>query len=170
MARRHVIVALLVILVAGRALTAQRGGAQGAAATPATPDVPIVGLAGVAFRVSDLAKSRAYYQGVLGLPEAFSTKDQSGRIASVYFKINDDQYVELVPDMKPGELRRQARVTFQSSDLKKLHAIYTERGLNPTAITTGPDGNLVFRVLGPSGAKLDFLEYVPGSQQGQLRG
>src|SRR6185503_20152150 len=126
--------------------------------------------AGIGFRVSDLTKARAYYQGVLGFAEAFSTKDQSGRVASVYFKINDDQYVEVVPDMKPGELRRQARVIFQSSDLKKLHAIYTERGLTPSPITTGPDGNPVFRVLGPSGAKLDFIEYVPGSQQGQLRG
>ena len=131
MARKNVIIALLVLLSAGQALTAQRGaGGQGAqAAAPATPDVPIVGLAGVAFRVSDLAKARAYYQGVLGLQEAFSTKDQIGRVASVFFKINDEQYVELVPDMKPGELRRQARVMFQSSDLKKLHAIYTERGL-----------------------------------------
>ena len=98
---------------------------------PSAPEVPIIGLAGIAFRVSDLAKARAYYQGVLGFAEAFSTKDQSGRVASVYFKINDDQYVEVVPDMKPGELRRQARVMFQSSDLKKLHAIYTERGLTP---------------------------------------
>ena len=95
--------------------------------------MPIVGLAGVAFRTSDLAKARAYYQGVLGFAEAFSIKDPSGRVTSVYFKINDDQYVEVVPDMKPGELRRQARVMFQSSDLKKLHAIYTERGLTPTA-------------------------------------
>jgi catechol 2,3-dioxygenase-like lactoylglutathione lyase family enzyme len=172
MARRKIIIALLVFLVAGQALTAQRGGdGQGAqAATPATPDVPIVGLAGVAFRVSDLTKARGYYQGVLGFAEAFSTKDQSGRVASVYFKVNDDQYVEVVPDMKPGELRRQARVMFQSSDLKKLHAIYTERGLSPTPISTGPDGNPVFRVIGPSGAKLDFIEYVAGSQQGQLRG
>ena len=177
MAGRNVLIALLVFLVASQALIAQRGGGQAgagrqgaAAGPPASPEVPIVGLAGVAFRVSDLAKARAYYDGVLGLPEAFSTKDQNGRVASVYFKINDEQYVELVPDMKPGELRRQARVMFQSSDLKKLHVIYTERGLTPTPITTGPDGNPVFRVLGPSGAKLDFIEYVPGSQQGQLRG
>jgi catechol 2,3-dioxygenase-like lactoylglutathione lyase family enzyme len=176
MARRKLLIALFVFVAASQHLIAQRGGGQpgagrqGAPAASAAPEVPIVGLAGIAFRTSDLAKARAYYDGVLGLPEAFSTKDQSGRVASVYFKINDDQYVEVVPDMKPGELRRQARVMFQSSDLKKLHAIYTERGLAPTPITTGTDGNPVFRILGPSGAKLDFIEYVPGSQQAQLRG
>jgi len=174
MARREILIALLVFLVAGQALGAQRGGGQaragGQAAEAAAPEVPIVGLAGVAFRVSDLAKARDYYQRVLGLAEAFSTKDPSGRVASVYFKINDDQYVEVVPDLKPGELRRQARVMFQSSDLRKLHALYTERGLTPTPIATGPDGNPVFRLIGPSGARLDFIEYVAGSQQGQLRG
>jgi lactoylglutathione lyase len=176
MARSKVLIALLVIVVAGQAIAAQRGGRGGAAgqpaaaAEPSSPEVPIIGLAGITFRASDLAKARAYYQGVLGFQEAFSTKDQSGRVASVYFKINDDQYVEVVPDLKPGEMHREARVMFQSSDLKKLHAIYTERGLSPTPITTGPDGNPVFRIIGPSGAKLDFIEYVPGSQQGQLRG
>src|SRR6476620_3005716 len=100
MARKNVIIGLLVVLCAGQALTAQRGGqagaaGQGAQAAPVAPDVPILGLASVAFRVSDLTKSRAYYQGVLGFPEAFSTKDQSGNVASVYFKVNDDQYIEL---------------------------------------------------------------------------
>lgn len=168
--------ALLVVLIAGQAVDAERGDGQargagrGAEAVPTAPEVPIVGLAGVAFRVSDLAKARHYYDSVLGLPEAFSIRDKNGAITSVYFKVNDDQYVEIVPDLKPGELRRQARVMFQSSDIKRLHAIYTERGLTPTPISTGPDGNPVFRVVGPSDAKIDFIEYVPGSKQGQLRG
>lgn len=168
--------ALFALLIAGQVLDAQRGGGragalgQGAEAAPAAPEVPIVGLAGVAFRVSDLAKARHYYDSVLGLSEAFSIRDQKGSITSVYFKVNDDQYVEIVPDLKPGELRRQARVMLQSSDIKRLHAIYTERGLAPTPISTGPDGNPVFRVVGPSDAKIDVIEYVPGSKQGQLHG
>ena len=184
MFRRTGFIALLALLMAGHALDAQRGAGEGqgreggqarrgrqggAQAAPSNPEVPIVGLAGVAFRTSDLTKARAYYTGVLGFPEAFSLKSPSG-VMSVYFKVNDDQYVEVVNDIKPGELRRQARVMFQSNDLKKLHAIYTERGLNPTPIADGPDGNPVFRVIGPSGAKLDFIEYVPTSRQGQLRG
>ena len=183
MFRRTGLIALLALLIAGQALDAQRGAAdgQGQGGQPgrgrqgggqverSNPEVPIVGLAGVAFRTSDLTKARAYYTGVLGFPEAFSLKSPSG-VTSVYFKVNDDQYVEVVNDIKPGEFRRQARVMFQSNDLKKLHAIYTERGVNPTPIANGPDGNPVFRVIGPSGAKLDFMEYVPTSRQGQLRG
>ena len=122
MARRKLVTALLVFLVAGQAISAQRGGrpagAGGQEAPAAAPEVPIIGLAGIGFRVSDLTKARGYYQGVLGFAEAFSTKDQSGRVASVYFKINDDQYVEVVSDLKPGELpdrgrRARARAGFE---------------------------------------------------------
>src|SRR6266511_1897396 len=119
-----------------------------------TADLPIVGLAGITFRVSDLDRARRYYQGVLGFPEAFALKDTSGRTASAFFKINDDQYVEVVPGLPLGSINRQVRVVFQSSNLQRLRDIYAERGLNPTAIAQGADGNPVFRVLGPDDAML----------------
>jgi catechol 2,3-dioxygenase-like lactoylglutathione lyase family enzyme len=136
---------------------------------PTAPTVPIVGIAQVTFKASDLAKSRAYYTGVLGLPEAFTVKDGTG-VTSAYFKVNDDQFIEITPTLKPGELIRMERVVFESSDLEKLHAIYTERGLTPTPIAKGVDGNPVFRVKDTEGNNLDFLQYVAGSKQTQLRG
>jgi catechol 2,3-dioxygenase-like lactoylglutathione lyase family enzyme len=142
--------------------------AQQAPPTPAEP--PIVGLAGITFRVSDLGRARAYYQGVLGFAEAFTLNDAAGRTASVFFKVNDDQYVEVVPGLAPGGINRQVRVVIQSSDLRRLHALYGSRDLNPTPIVQGPDGNPVFRVMGPDGATLDFIEYAPGSRQTLARG
>ena len=132
--------------------------------------LPVIGIAGVTFKVSDLSKARAYYEGVLGMPEAFEIKDSSGKTTSVYFKINDDQFIEVTPTLKPGELIRQARVVFQSSDLEQLHSLYAARGLNPGKISKGPDGNPIFRVVDPEGNNLDFLQYVEGSQQTRLRG
>ena len=142
--------------------------AQGGAAAPS--ELPILGLAGVTFRVSDLDKARHYYQGVLGFAEAFSLKDAAGRVSSVFFKVNEDQYVEVVPGLEPGGLNRQVRVVVQSSDLSRLHGIYASGGLSPTPITKAPDGNPVFRVIGPDNATLDFIQYVPGSQQTLARG
>ena len=127
-------------------------------------DVPLLGLAGITFRVSDLDKARRYYHDVLGFPEAFTLKDAAGGIASIFFKVNDYQYVEIVPGLPPGGMNRQVRVVFQSSDLARLRSIYFEGGLMPTPITKGPDGNPVFRVIGPDNATLDFVQYVPGSQ------
>jgi len=142
------------------------------AQAPVAPaaDLPIAGVAGITFRVSDLDKSRRYYDGVLGFAEAFTLKDAGGRVASVFFKVNDDQFVEIVPGLAPGAMNRQVRVVFQSTDLKRLQALYAERGLNPTAITKGPDGNPVFRIMGPDNATLDFIEYAPGSEQAKVRG
>jgi catechol 2,3-dioxygenase-like lactoylglutathione lyase family enzyme len=138
--------------------------------TPPSSDLPIAGLAGITFRVSDLDKARRYYSGVLGFAEAFTLKDAAGRVASVFFKVNDDQFVEVIPGLAPGGSNRQARVVFQSSDLNRLREIYSTRGLSPSAISRGPDGNPVFRIIGPDAATLDFIQYVPGSQQALGRG
>lgn len=137
---------------------------------PSLAELPLMGIASVTFKVEDLGRARAFYTGVLGLAEAFDLKDHSGRVISAYFKFNDDQYVEIVPTLKPGELNREERVVFQSTDLEKLHSIYQARGLNPTRIQTGPDGNPVFRVISPEGNNLDFLEYAATSQQGKAQG
>ena len=142
--------------------------AQGTGPTAET--LPILGVAGITFRVSSLEKARRYYEGVLGLPEAFTLKDDAGRVSSIFFKVNDDQYVEVVPGLLPGGLNRQVRVVIQSFDLKRLHDIYTARGLNPTPIGRGPDGNPVFRVVGPENATLDFIQYTPDSMQSRARG
>jgi len=152
----------MVTLVCQR-LTAQAGSA------PST-DVPLVGIAGITFQVTDVDKARRYYQGVLGLAEAFTTSDSAGRVASVFFKVNDDQYVEVVPGLAPGAINREVRVTFQSSELTRLHDVYAARGLNPTSIRRGADGNPIFRVVGPDEAQLDFVQYVAGSKQTLARG
>lgn len=141
-----------------------------AAVPTVIPDLPITGLAQVTFRVSDLARSRGFYHNVLGMAEAFDIKDKAGRVTAAYFKVNDEQFIELVPDLKAGDLRRQARLVIQSSDLARLHKIYTERGLAPTSIHRGADGNPVFRIMAPNGFPLDFMEYVPQSRQMRLRG
>jgi catechol 2,3-dioxygenase-like lactoylglutathione lyase family enzyme len=140
------------------------------APTASTEALPILGLAGVTFKTGDIAKARAYYQGVLGLAEAFSLKDSTGAVTSVYFKVNDDQFVEVTPNLKPGELRRLARVMVQTSNLEQLHQIYSSRGVAATPIRKGPDGNPVFRVIGPNDANIDFIQYVPGSQEVLSRG
>jgi hypothetical protein len=93
---------------------------------------------------------------VLGLFEAFELKDALGTTTSIYFKVNDDQYVEVTPNLKPGELIRQSRVVFQSSDVEVLHAVYTARGLNTGRIEIGADGNPVFHIVDPEGNRIVF--------------
>ncbi|MBV8841251.1 MAG: VOC family protein [Bryobacterales bacterium] len=149
----------------------RREGQQGAAQEPPSlEELPVIGIANVTFKVRDLDKARDYYQRILGFAEAFDLTDRSGKLTSAYFKVNDDQYIEVIPTLKPGELNREARVVFQSTDLEKLHALYESRGLNPSKIQQGPDGNPVFRVVGPEGNNLDFLQYSEQSEQAKARG
>jgi catechol 2,3-dioxygenase-like lactoylglutathione lyase family enzyme len=167
MNRTSVLLAPLVLALA--AINPAGAVAQDAATAPVV-GLPIVGLAEVSFKVSDLRKSRAYYHGALGFAEAFDLKDKKGRIVSAHFKVNDDQYIELVPGLKPDNLMREARLVIEASDLAKLRAIYVERGLDPGSITIGPDGNPVFRLVAPNGLPIDFLQYAANSKQGKLRG
>jgi hypothetical protein len=90
MKSRMTMLGLAVTIFAGglTSLLGAQGGRAGQAApaqaqAPAEPTVPIIGIAQVTFRSSDLAKSRAYYNGVLGLPEAFTLKDGAG-VTSAY--------------------------------------------------------------------------------------
>jgi lactoylglutathione lyase len=148
-----------------------RRGGQGAAQTPPSLDeLPVMGIANVTFKVNDLDKARAYYKGILGFAEAFDLKDRTGKVASAYFKVNDDQYIEVMPILKSGELNREERIVFQSTDLAKLHALYESRELKPSKIERGPDGNLVFRIVSPEGNNLDFLQYAEASEQAKARG
>jgi len=164
------------LLIPLAALVIAPAAAQQAAPAPPTPtaqageDLPIVGLAAVTIRVSDLRRSRRFYHDVLGLPEAFDLKDRKGLVTSAFFKVNDDQFIELTPDLKAGDLRREARLVVEASNLEALHDIYEKKGLKPGPIAQGPDGNPVFRIVAPNGFPIDFLRYAPGSRQSGLRG
>jgi catechol 2,3-dioxygenase-like lactoylglutathione lyase family enzyme len=166
----RLLIPLVLLTVAPAA--AQQAPGPSPAAPIARPgeDLPIVGLAAVTIRVSDLGRSRHFYSDVLGLPEAFDLKDKSGRVTSLYFKINDEQFLELTPDLKASELRREARLVVQASNLEALHDIYRAKGLNPGPIANGPDGNPIFRIVAPNGFPIDFLQYAPSSRQSRLRG
>src|SRR5689334_7367754 len=106
----------ILLAVAGIALgQSGRGGRQGTAQTPPSlEELPVIGIANVTFKVLDLNKARDYYQKILGFAEAFDLKDRSGNVSSAYFKVNDEQYIEIIPTLKPGELNREDRVVFQS--------------------------------------------------------
>src|SRR5690349_9996581 len=69
-----------------------------AAQPPHTPR--IVGLSHIAVRAHDMAASRHFYTDLLGFEEAFSVGG-----SHVSLKVNDRQYIVLVPESKPEEQR-----------------------------------------------------------------
>jgi catechol 2,3-dioxygenase-like lactoylglutathione lyase family enzyme len=132
--------------------------------------LPILGIAHGAFKVSNLDKARAFYTGVLGYQEAFAIKDESGAVTMAFFKINDDQYIEISPGLKPDENDRMTHLALLTSDIEKLHRALNDLGLSPTAIKPGRDGNRNFSVRDPDGHRLEFVQYMPGSWHTNARG
>lgn len=118
--------------------------------------------------MSDPDRARRYYEAVLGFRRAFTIR--TGRGESAYFKINDSQYLELVPGLKPGGMSRLRRIVFETTDIAALRTELAQRGGMPGVIQREPDGNRAFRIVAPNGFAFGFKQYDAGSRQVGLRG
>ncbi len=124
-------------------------------------DLPLMGLAHVGIRVSNLESARAFYSGVLGLENAFTTTKDDGSVLVAYMKVNDYQFIELFPGLKSDDIIPMTHIAMWTEDLEKTRKIMLGRGLAPTEIHQGPrDHNLSFSLRQLPGQKLVFLEFV----------
>jgi catechol 2,3-dioxygenase-like lactoylglutathione lyase family enzyme len=141
---------------------AASGSTRTAAQTP--PARPkITGVASFAVKVSDLAKARAFYSGILGLDEAFTIKSPVGGPDLTTFKINERQYVYLAPGLT-GDESRLLFVGYETDDARALRTYLASRGVAvPDAVAADPQGNLSLMVKDPEGNDIQFIQYMPGS-------
>jgi catechol 2,3-dioxygenase-like lactoylglutathione lyase family enzyme len=126
-------------------------------------ELPILGLNHAAFQVEDLKSADAFYHGVLGLEAAFQEAKPDGSPGLVFYKINDDQYLEVSGGLPAGQDRRMSHIAFQTNDLDKLRDMLEAKGLKPTAIRVGKDGNRSVGVRDAEDNRLEFTQYMPGS-------
>jgi catechol 2,3-dioxygenase-like lactoylglutathione lyase family enzyme len=138
------------------------------AAPAIAQDAIVTRLAGVSFTVADLVKARQFYTELLGFEVAFDLKDASGNMKSVFFKVNDDQYLEFSPGEVDGF--RLDRLTLLSSDLEKARSVLTKRGIMAGETAKAADGTEYFTVRDPDRMAIRFIGYGPGSRQAELRG
>ncbi len=131
-----------------------------------TPE--LVGIAHAAIRVSDLAKSREFYEK-LGFQEAFAMS-QDGKPTEAFLKINDRQFIELYPQRQPSQPIGFMHVCFESNDLEALNHIYLDRGLSPNPVWRAGAGNLLFTMPGPEQQNIEYTQYMPGSKHSTDRG
>jgi lactoylglutathione lyase len=129
--------------------------------------LPILGIAHVAFQVSNLEQTRAFYTDIYGFEFAFAEHEDQ---EVWYLKINDNQFVKLVS--KPGgtDDNRLVEIAFQVSDIETTVAILRERGLDPTPVEKKPDGTLASGLIDPNGHNLIFIEYTSDSKQALAQG
>ena len=138
--------------------------------SPAVGRPKILGVAHFAVYVSDLAKAREFYQGLLGYEEAFSLTREGGAVDLAFVKINDAQWIELVnrPSAGEGQLHHIALYT---DDAERMRAYLAAKGVTvPAAVATGVTGDRSFSIADPDGHGVEILEYQPGSRTSRGNG
>jgi catechol 2,3-dioxygenase-like lactoylglutathione lyase family enzyme len=124
----------------------------------------IVGIANFAVKVDNLEEARQFYSGVVGMEEAFQTKDTGVAGDLACFKVNDHQYVEVSPTLKGETEDRLIRIGFETDDARKLRDFLAAKGVKvPSRVDKDPNGNRSFEVRDPDGHSVQFVQYLPGS-------
>jgi len=153
--------AILTATLVGMTLQAQGG--------PARP--AITGVAGISIKTKDMTAARTFYSTVLGLDEAFTTKNPAGGADFVTFKINERQYVNVSPDLASETDSRLWYVSYETSDARAIRDYLAAKGVVvPAAVVPDAEGNLSFLVKDPEGQQVQFIQFLPGSTQGRNAG
>src|SRR5690349_18924398 len=130
----------------------------------------ILGVAHVAFYVSDLTKTRAFYKDFLGYDEVFTLKRDDGADRIAFIKINDQQYVELFAEA-PRDADRLNHVAIYTDDAARMRDYLASRGIKvPEKVNKGRTGNYNFTITDPDGNQLEIVQYQPDSWTANAKG
>jgi catechol 2,3-dioxygenase-like lactoylglutathione lyase family enzyme len=135
-------------------------------------ELPLAGIHHIGIQVSNLEKARWFYQGVLGFEPAFQLykPDMPREVATAFYKVSDDQFIELFPGLKPDQVFRINHFSLRTRDIQRVHAMLERRGLKPTEVQTGPEGNLHFDFRDPDAHRIQVTQIVPGSMHSRIYG
>src|SRR5712692_8578218 len=97
-----------------------------AAQTPQRPR--ITGVAHIALYVQDVDKARWFYKDFLGFGEPFLLNNPDGSLSLTFIKVNDRQYVELFPGLKP-EADRLNHISFYTDNAESMRAYLGSKGV-----------------------------------------
>jgi catechol 2,3-dioxygenase-like lactoylglutathione lyase family enzyme len=129
---------------------------------------PLAGIAHVAFRVSDVGRSRSFYNS-LGFEQAFAFADP-GRPPVSYLKINDRQFIELYGPGEGSQSIGLMHLCYEASDIDRVQKEYEARGVAAPESRKARAGNLLFSIRAPDGQTIEYTEYMPGSLHSDDRG
>lgn len=136
-------------------------------AAPGPTDAPkrprILGVSHMALFVSDLQKSRWFYEDFLGFAEPYDIKRDDGSVRIAFIKINEDQTIELFTD-PPKQDGQLSHIAFFTDSAEGMRAYLASQGVKvPEKVATGKIGNLNFNVTDPDGHTVEFVQYQPDS-------
>jgi catechol 2,3-dioxygenase-like lactoylglutathione lyase family enzyme len=116
----------------------------------------ITGVVHIGLMAHEVNQSRSFYTDLLGWQEPYSLKSPD----ITFFKINDHQYVELVPETRPAT-DRLTHIALETDDAAGLLKYLASRGVKvPERAEKGRLGNLSFSVTDPDGHSVEFVQYL----------
>ncbi len=162
--RYPALAALIGLLTFPGALTS-RGGA--AAPIPKGSPPAIVGIAHVALRTGNRAAALHFYSRVLGFDPVLEVKDPTTGVSRTFFKVNDHQYIEVVPDLRSPDEDRLINIGFETTDARALRQFLSQKGAADLGeVRRTRVGDLGFMVRDPEGHPIEFVQYLDDSQLG----
>ncbi|MGD0776770.1 MAG: VOC family protein [Candidatus Solibacter sp.] len=131
---------------------------------------PITGVAHISLFVHDIEQSRHFYKDLLGYEEPYHLDKPDGGLSVTFIKINDRQYIELVPETQPGG-DRLGHISVETSDADAMRRYLGSRGIQvPDTTPTGRIGNANFNVKDADGHQLEIVQYLPTSWTAREKG
>jgi lactoylglutathione lyase len=140
-------------------------------AAPARPR--ITGVSHVAYYVSDLQKSLAFWHDFLGFDESYSlTKKDSNDIRIAFIKINDRQHVELFNEPSTHPPNMMNHVCFTVDDIEAMRAYLRSKGVEvkPGDGSKTRAGDYAFMIKDPDGTLLEFVQTLPDGLEAKAAG
>lgn len=126
---------------------------------------PIVGVAHIALRTNNPATAQKFYGDILGF-QSFEAPNPEAGSSVRFFKVNDHQYIEILPDLKSDEQDRLVHIAFETKDTGKLlQYLASHNAKVPARAERDSEGNLSFRLRDPEDHEIEFVQYMRGSVQ-----
>src|SRR5205823_500991 len=105
------------------------------------------------FKVSNMEAARDYYEHVLGYEQfSVSLGRSQDSPEMMHFKVNDRQYIQILPGLKNENEDKLIKIGFETADAERLRDYLAIKGVAvPAKVTTDVTGNLSFTVKDPNG-------------------
>jgi catechol 2,3-dioxygenase-like lactoylglutathione lyase family enzyme len=140
----------------------------------------LLGISHIALRVHDLEAARQFYGDLFGYQEAFTIlKDNTAvvrgglpqnQVSRVFFKVNNRQYIVVVPETSPEE-PRFVDYAIETDDAEALRQYLKSLGyVVPDAVRRSPTNDLAFNIKDPEGTAIEIMQYTPESISVQTYG
>ena len=121
----------------------------------------IIGISQIALFSHNYEKSRAYYGDFLGLQQLYPLRRFHSSKSVALFRINDRQYIELIPERTPLT-DRLSHISLQTNDAEALRLYLSSKGVVvPRHLHRSKLGIRSFSVTDPEGHRIEMLQYLP---------